>query len=33
MTREWTVDEEIGWTAIADAIQCLSHLRDAFTAR
>jgi hypothetical protein len=30
---EPTEDEELGYLVLADAIQCLTHLRDAYTKR
>lgn len=30
---EPTEDEELGFLVLADAIQCLAHLRDAYTKR
>lgn len=30
---ETTIEEDVGFLLLADAIQCLQHLRDAYTAK
>ncbi len=31
MDKETTVEEDVGFLLLADAIQCLQHLRDAYS--
>lgn len=33
MDKETTVEEEVGFLLLADAIQCLTHLREANSER